>query len=163
MLTRRKAGRALPIWQEASEAILPPPRLTVSQWADANRVLDNTSPEPGTWRTDRTPFLREIMDSLSPSAPCERVVLMKSAQVGGTEVLLNVLGYLMHHAPAPTLLVQPSVEMAKRFSKQRLDSLIQASPVLRNPRGTPEKRPMRDTSKPANRIRQDKVVITHDG
>jgi hypothetical protein len=31
---------------------------------------------------------------------------------------------------------------------------------LIEPRGTPEKRPMRDTSKPANENRQDKVVIT---
>ena len=131
MLTHKRACRTLEVWREASEAILPPPRLTVSQWADANRILDNTSPEPGPWRTDRTPFLREIMDSLTPGAPCERVVFVKSAQCGGTEVLLNVCGYLMHHAPAPTLLVQPSVEMAKRFSKQRLDALIENTPVLR--------------------------------
>jgi phage terminase large subunit GpA-like protein len=103
----------------------------VSQWADANRILCNTSPEPGAWRTDRTPFLREIMDSLTPSAPCERVVFVKSAQCGGTELLLNACGYLMHHAPAPTLLVQPSVEMAKRFSKQRLDAMIENTPALR--------------------------------
>ncbi len=131
MPTRKRASRALEVWREASEAILPPPRLTVSQWADTNRILDNTSPEPGPWRTDRTPFLREIMDSLSPMSPCERVVFVKSAQCGGTEVLLNTCGYLMHHAPAPTLLVQPSVEMAKRFSKQRLDAMIENTPVLR--------------------------------
>lgn len=118
--------------ERALHALLPPPRLTVSEWADRYRVLGNTSPEPGPWRTSRTPYLREIMDSLTPSAPCERVVFMKSAQIGGTEVLLNACGYLMHHAPAPILLVQPTVEMAKRFSKQRLDGLIEASPVLRD-------------------------------
>jgi len=118
-------------WRGALEALLPPPKLTVSEWADRYRVLGNTSPEPGPWRTSRTPYLREIMDSLTPSAPCERVVFMKSAQIGGTEVLLNACGYLMHHAPAPILLVQPTVEMAKRFSKQRLDGLIEASPALR--------------------------------
>jgi len=129
--SRTQARGALAVWREASEAILPPPHLTVSQWADANRILDSTSPEPGPWRTDRTPFLKEIMDSLSPAVPCERVVFVKSAQCGGTEVLLNTCGYLMHHAPAPTLLVQPSVEMAKRFSKQRLASLIESTPALR--------------------------------
>jgi phage terminase large subunit GpA-like protein len=126
-----KDSRTLQVWRDAVNAILPAPRLTVSQWADANRILDNTSPEPGPWRTDRTPFLREIMDSLSPAAPCERVVFVKSAQCGGTEVLLNTCGYLMHYTPAPTLLVQPSVEMAKRFSKQRLDALIESTPALR--------------------------------
>ncbi len=118
------------VWRRALDALLPPPQLTVSQWADGCRVLGNTSPEPGPWRTDRTPYLREIMDALSPSSDCERVVFMKSAQVGGTEVLLNACGYLMHHAPAPILLVQPTVEMAKRFSKQRLDDLIESTPVL---------------------------------
>ncbi|MDW8130056.1 MAG: phage terminase large subunit family protein [Bryobacterales bacterium] len=118
-------------WRRACVALLPPPRLTVSEWADRYRMLDNTSPEPGPWRTDRTPYLREIMDSLSPSAPCERVVFVKAAQVGGTEALLNFCGYLMAHAPAPILLVQPTVEMAKRFSKQRLDSLIESTPTLR--------------------------------
>jgi len=115
----------------AADVLLPPPDLTISQWADTYRVLDNTSPEPGPWRTDRTPYLREIMDSLTPGAPCERVVFVKAAQCGGTEVLLNACGYLMHHAPAPTLMIQPSVEMAKRFSKQRLDSLIESTPALR--------------------------------
>jgi phage terminase large subunit GpA-like protein len=57
---------------------------------------------------------------------------MKGAQIGGTEVLLNFCGFIMAHAPAPTLLIQPSVEMAKRFSKQRLDSLISSTPVLRD-------------------------------
>jgi len=123
--------RTLATWAEATEALLPPPRLTVSQWADQNRILDNTSPEPGPWRTDRVPFLREVMDSLTPAVACERVVLMKCCQIGGTEVLLNTCGYLMAHAPAPTLLVEPTVEMAKRFSKQRLDAMIESTPALR--------------------------------
>lgn len=40
------------------------------------------SAEPGKWRTGRTPYLKEIMDCLSPSSPTERVVFMKGAQVG---------------------------------------------------------------------------------
>ena len=64
----------------------PEPRLTVSQWADAHRVLSSKgSAEPGRWRNSRTPFLAEIMDCLSPSHPAQRVVFMKGAQVGATE------------------------------------------------------------------------------
>ncbi len=126
------------VWNRAVAALLPPPTLTVSEWADKYRVMDSTSPRPGPWRTSLTPFLREPMDCLSPSSPVQRVVLMKSAQVGGTEILLNFTGFIMHHSPAPTMLIQPSVEMAKRFSKQRLNSLIEASSELRklvrNPR-----------------------------
>lgn len=66
------------------ESLAPEPLLTVSAWADQYRLLSSTaSAEPGHWRTDRTPYLREVMDCLSPSHPAERVVVMKGAQIGG--------------------------------------------------------------------------------
>ena len=71
------------------------------------------------------------MDALSPSHPCQRVVFMKGSQVGATESGGNWIGYVIHHAPGPMLAVQPSVELAKRFSQQRIDPLIEESPVLR--------------------------------
>ena len=117
----------------AALALRPDPRLSVSQWADAHRYLSQTaSGEPGPWRTDRTPYLREIMDCLSPNNPAERVVFMKGAQIGGTEAGNNWIGYVIHHAPGPMLAVQPTVEMAKRWSKQRVASLIDSTPVLRD-------------------------------
>ena len=49
-----------------SEFMRPPADITVSQWADAQRILSGkASSEPGPWRTDRTPYLRQIMDDLS--------------------------------------------------------------------------------------------------
>jgi phage terminase large subunit GpA-like protein len=110
----------------------PEPRLTVSQWADEHRMLSSkASAEPGRWDTARTPYLREIMDTLSATHPCQRVVYMKGAQVGGTECGNNWIGYVIHHAPSPTLVVQPTVEVAKRFSKQRIAPMIEATPALR--------------------------------
>jgi phage terminase large subunit GpA-like protein len=112
-------------------ALRPDPDLTISQWSDRYRVLSRVSAgEPGRWRTLRTPFLREIMDCLSPSSPHSRVVFMKPAQIGGSEVLLNMLGYIIHYAPGPTMLVEPTVELAKRFSRQRIASLIENTSVL---------------------------------
>src|SRR5690349_10242490 len=68
----------------------PPPRLTLSQWADRYRMLSSEgSAEPGKWRTDRAPYLRDIMDACSDPR-VEEVVFAKAAQVGWTEVLLNV-------------------------------------------------------------------------
>jgi phage terminase large subunit GpA-like protein len=108
------------------------PALTVSQWADKHRVLSpRGASEAGPWRTDRTPYLREIMDALSPSQPAQRVVFMKGAQLGGTECGNNWIGYVVHHAPGPMLAVQPTVELAKRFSQQRIDPLIDECPALR--------------------------------
>ena len=71
------------------------------------------------------------MDCLSPSSPIERVVFMKGAQIGGTEVGNNWIGYVIHQSPGPLMAVQPTVEMAKRNSKQRIDPLIEESDVLR--------------------------------
>ncbi len=74
--------------------------------------------------------MRLIMDALSPSHPARRVVFMKAAQVGATEAGNNWIGYVIHHAPGPMLAVQPTVELAKRNSRQRIDPLIADSPVL---------------------------------
>ena len=71
------------------------------------------------------------MDALSPMHPAQRVVFMKAAQVGATEAGNNWLGYIIHQAPGPMLAVQPTVELAKRFSRQRIDPLIEESPALR--------------------------------
>ncbi|MFN6998573.1 MAG: phage terminase large subunit family protein [Elioraea tepidiphila] len=110
----------------------PPPQLTVSEWAERHRILGSrASSEPGPWRTGRTPYLREIMDALSAVHPARRVVFMKGAQTGGTEGGNNWLGYILHHVPAPVLAVQPTVELAKRFSRQRINPLIEETPVLR--------------------------------
>src|ERR1035438_9321616 len=68
----------------AAAGARPDPLLTISQWADRYRTLSQrASAEPGPWRTDRTPYLRQIMDCLSPSSPIERVVFMKAGQIGG--------------------------------------------------------------------------------
>src|SRR5580658_4087443 len=118
--------------QAAADGARPDPLLSVSEWADAYRTLSQrASAEPGPWRTDRTPYLREIMDCLSPSSPVETVTLMKGAQLGGTECGNNWIGYVVHQAPGPMLSVQPTVDMAKRNSKQRIDPLIEESQVLR--------------------------------
>jgi phage terminase large subunit GpA-like protein len=71
------------------------------------------------------------MDMLSPTHPARRVVLMKGAQVGGTECGNNWIGYVIHHAPGPMLVVQPTTELAKRFSEQRIDLLVEETPAIR--------------------------------
>lgn len=114
------------------ESLRPLPPQTVSEWADSHRVLSSRgASEPGPYRTERTPYLREIMDALSPQHPAQRVVFMKSAQIGATEAGNNWIGYMIHHAPGPMLAVQPTVELARRFSQQRVSSLIEDSPALR--------------------------------
>jgi phage terminase large subunit GpA-like protein len=120
------------ILQAWRDGMMPEPALLVSEWADKHRILGSRgSAEPGPWRTARTPYLREIMDALSPSHPARRVVFMKGAQVGGTECGNNWIGYVIHHAPGPMLAVQPTTELAKRFSDQRIDPLVEDTPAIR--------------------------------
>ena len=120
------------LWQSWRDGLTPDASLQVSEWADRHRFLSpRASAEPGRYRTGRTPYMRAIMDALSPSNPCRRIVFMKAAQVGATEAGNNWIGYVIHHAPGPMLAVQPTVELAKRFSRQRIDPLIAESPALR--------------------------------
>lgn len=121
------------IYNEGFNAgLTPDPLLNISEWADKYRVLSQkASAEPGKWRTSRTPYLKEIMDCLSPYSGIERVVFMKGAQIGGTEVGNNFLGYIVHLSPGPVMLVMPTVDGAKRTSKTRIAPMFAAIPELK--------------------------------
>ncbi|MCL1038344.1 phage terminase large subunit family protein [Shewanella submarina] len=111
-------------------ALAPPPVLKVSDWADEYRILSSeASAEPGRWNTDRAPYQREMLDSVC-DPEVERVTCMTSAQVGKTELLLNVSGFFMHHDPSPIMTVQPTVDMAKAYSTDRLSPMIRDCPHL---------------------------------
>lgn len=115
----------------AAEALKPPPTLTVSQWADAQRRLSpEASAEPGRWYTSRAEYLRGIMDAIS-DASVRQVCVMSSAQVGKTEFILNVIGYHVDRDPAPILCIQPTLQMAQSFSKDRLAPMLRDTPCLR--------------------------------
>lgn len=117
--------------QKARAANLkPPPKLTVSEWADTERRLSaEASAEPGQWRTSRAPYQKGVMDALNDKS-IETIVVMSSAQVGKTEYLLNAIGYYVHHDPSPMLLLQPTLQMAETFSKDRLAPMIRDTPAL---------------------------------
>lgn len=114
-----------------ARGIRPEKQLGVSEWADTHRMLSSkTSLEPGQWRTSRTPYLRDIMDALSPDHPCRKVSAMMGAQLGKTESGNNWVGYVVDHTPGPMMVVQPTVELAKRYSKGRLDTVFSDSPKI---------------------------------
>lgn len=109
----------------------PPPDLLVSEWSDRYRILSSASAEPGKWRTDRAPYLREIMDSVNDPSVKE-VWWMKSAQVGATEALNNICAYFIDQDPGPILVMQPTVEMGESWSKDRFQPMCRDSPHLRS-------------------------------
>lgn len=113
-------------------ALEPPPKLTVSEWADRNRRLSaEASAEAGDWRTDRAPYQRAILDALTPNSPYERVVFMSSSQIGKTECLNSYVGYIIDQDPGPILVVQPRVEDGEAWSKDRLAPMLRDTPCLK--------------------------------
>lgn len=101
--------------------------LTVSEWADTYRILPKSgSSSPGPWRTDRTPYLKGVMDELSASCPTREIVFAKGSQIGASEAGTNWLMYLIDQQPGPLLALQPTEQTAMRWSKQRIGpSLLQ--------------------------------------
>lgn len=112
-------------------AIRPPPNLTYDAWAETNRIVPiGTSPSPGRWRNRpyQWPVLRALSNPLATG-----VLYVAASQGGGkTELCNNVVGYHIDHDPAPTLVVEPNLEMAKALSKDRLATMIRDTPCLRS-------------------------------
>ena len=110
--------------------LAPPPVVTVTQWAEAERRLSaESSAEPGRYSVKRTPYTKAIMDAWNDPAVKE-VVWMASAQVGKTTVLENILGYHVTCDPCPVMVVQPTLEMAETFSRDRVSAMIRDTPAL---------------------------------
>lgn len=110
----------------------PPEKLTVSEWANKFRILTpETSPEPGPYRTLRTPYCRKVMDTFS-DINIEHIVCCWATQVGKTEMMYNCIGYCINQDPSPTLLVMPTEKLGRFVSKNRLQPMIEASEELRS-------------------------------
>ncbi len=119
---------------------MPPPDLTVSQWADRNRRLSaEASAEPGQWSTARAAYQRGIMDAVSDPA-VETVVVMTSAQIGKTEALLNAVGYHIDQDPAPIMVVMPTERDAETWSKDRFAPMARDTPCLKGRISDPKSR-----------------------
>ncbi|EFD80402.1 phage terminase large subunit family protein [Fusobacterium nucleatum] len=113
------------------EVLAPAEDLTVAEWADKYRILSRESAaEAGKWDTNRTPYMKEILMCIT-DIETKKITMMCSAQIGKTEMLLNVLGRYMHLDPCPILFVQPTVDDAKSFSKERVEPMIRDTTILK--------------------------------
>lgn len=120
------------LFKSISTILKPPPKLKVSEWADRYRILSpEASAEHGKWRTDRAPYQKEIMDAIN-DADTEKVVIMSSAQVGKTELLLNIMGYYIDYDPSPMIFMMPTLGLAEDFSKDRLAPMFRDTTVIRD-------------------------------
>lgn len=120
------------LYARLAASIAPRKVVSVWEWADeAPRILSGkASGQPGKYRSGKTPHLRAIMDDLSAHSPVQRVTVKKPAQGGVTEIALNWIGYVMDEHPVPMLVVLPTLEVRKRWAKQRLDPMLTDTPRL---------------------------------
>lgn len=118
--------------KEALKYLKPPENITVSEWADKYRMLDaRSSAMPGPWRTEHTPYLKEIMNEFN-NYETEEIIYVKPTQVGGTECLQNMVGYIVQQDPAPTMIVYPTDKLAESISENRLQPMMRATSGLRS-------------------------------
>lgn len=109
----------------------PPEALTVSEWADKYRRLSpESSAETGPWRTRRTPYLKEVMDAFT-DPKVRHIVMVAASQVGKSEGLNNMIGYIIVQDPGSILLIEPTQGDAKEYSKLRIAPMIRDCSVLR--------------------------------
>lgn len=124
-------GEAL-VRRALARGLRPDPRVRVSEWAERHRrVPIETSQFPGRWSNETAPYLTAIMDACGPDDPAERVTVKKSAQIGYSEALTNVIGAMIDAAPGPAMVVHPTVEAAKNWVAEKLDLTVLATPALR--------------------------------
>ncbi len=122
--------KTVKLFRDIVKILSPPPKLTVSEWADTYRKLSaESSAEAGQWNTDRAPYQREILDAIN-NKETETIIIESSAQVGKTEIINNIIGYHIDYDPAPIMVLLPTVDLAKSYSKKRLALMIRDTPVL---------------------------------
>lgn len=117
--------------KEALRYLKPPEEISVSEWSEKYRMLDSkTSAIPGPWRNDKTPYLKDVMDEFQ-NYETEEIIFCKCTQVGGTEAMQNMLGYVIQQDPAPTMIVYPTDKLAESISDNRIQPMIMASKTLK--------------------------------
>ena len=127
----RKKYEVTPYQLEALRQLKPPEDISVSEWAEKYRILDSkTSPIPGPWRNSRTPYLSEIMDELR-NYETREIVFCKCTQIGGTEVELNMTGYVIQQDPTSMMIVYPTDTLGLSVSENRIQGMIRLCPSLK--------------------------------
>lgn len=125
------AESAARLWRGLVRSIPPMPALGVAEWAERHRVLSKgVSYEHGKYRCDRVPYLRPAMDDITDKTVTD-IIWCFAAQTGKSETMNNVIGYYTHGDPASVLMVQPTIHLAKEYSKDRIDLMYRDCPALK--------------------------------
>lgn len=131
-MKKNKVSRAIANFlKEVHKTLKPPLKIGVAEWADNYRILSSeSSAEPGRWNTSRTPYMKEIYD-MAVKKGVRFIIVMAAAQMSKSELINNIIGRFIDIDPGPMLVVQPTDELAKSYSKDRIAPMIRDCPRLR--------------------------------
>ena len=140
MTTKKDEAKINRLLVKLLPGMMPPDDLTVTEWAERRRRLSSeSSAEPGPWRTERTPYLREVMDTFT-DPKVWHTVMVAASQVGKSEVLNNCIGYVIDEDPGSILFVHPTTIDAKEYSKLRIAPMVRDCPTLKKKVADPKSR-----------------------
>lgn len=118
------------LFQAAAEILRPMERLTPNEWAEKNRILpEGKSPHPGPWHSEA--WQGQIMDAFL-DRNYKGIILMKAGQIGGSELAINLIGYIFSQIPCPVLFLCSTDTIAKEFSLDRFGYMIESCKDLQS-------------------------------
>lgn len=124
---------------DLTRVLKPRKKMSISEWAEENMRLPEGSSEPGRYRVSNMPFQKEILDAIADTRVTD-VSVMSSAQIGKTTILLCGIGYYIDYETSTQLLVLPTLNLSRIFSKTRLDTMIEEVKVLKGKVGNAKAR-----------------------
>jgi len=116
-----------------AEGLIPPPPIDYTLWGSRNVQFGADDSEfDGKYDPDLFPFFREVLACLQPDHPSREVILIKSAQIGGTVVAQIFLGASMDLDPGRFGYVHPSLDNAKKWVRMKWAPFVKRCLPLRN-------------------------------
>lgn len=111
-------------------SLQPPRRVTVSEWAEADRYINQPGAYVGPWKNETVPYMVEPMDTLT-DPNFVSLIFVGPAQCAKTDALIvNPIGYSATTDPMDMLVVCPTHAAARDFSIRRVDRLHRHSKVV---------------------------------
>lgn len=113
-----------------ADVVKPPPPINFIEWSRKNIVFGNESEFQGNYDPDLFPFYKRILECLQPGHPARVVVLIKSAQIGGSVTAQVFAGASLDLDPGPFFYVHPSLENGARWATTKWKPFVQNSKAL---------------------------------
>jgi phage terminase large subunit GpA-like protein len=115
------------------DGLRPPEKLTITEWADRYLVLPSKSSAlPGQYSSDKTPWIKEIMNYCSPSSSFQKIIIKKGVQLAFTQAAYNMAFYHMDVDPCPIMYVLPNEKTCKEHSTTRFDPTVEVTERLKD-------------------------------